>query len=181
MQNTPTSSLLSGAFLETSGHPWPTASRLSAGEQLHTCSHLNCALPANYSYPRIRNSLTLCQEHKLAGMELCGGKKKNQSCLHELCLLPANYNYSGKAPALCKKHKLAGMVLCRERVLKDATKDLLDTLDKFSAQMWEVLKVINNNETKQLSEFLFRKELPACVKERRNELMQHTSVNCFAA
>ena len=76
MQNTPTSSLLSGTFLETSGHPWPAASRLSAGEQLHTCSHLNCALPANYSYPRIRNSLTLCQEHKLAGMELCDGKKK---------------------------------------------------------------------------------------------------------
>ena len=60
--------------------------------------------------------------------------------------------------------------MCRERVLKDATKDLLDTLDNFSSQMWEVLKVSNNNETKQLFEFLFRTELPACVKEQEKRI-----------
>ena len=70
--------------------------------------------------------------------------------------------------------------MCRERVLKDATKDLLDTLDKFSAQMWEVLKVSNNNETKQLFEFLFRKELPACVKEQEKRInAAHQRVNYF--
>ena len=70
-----------------------------------------------------------------------------------VCYQQIYYNYSGKSLALFKKHKLAGIVLCRERVLKDATKDLLDTLDKYSSQMWEVLKVINHNEAKQLFKF----------------------------